>query len=75
MQVSVRISSSRRCRTSTWKSFGPTLKDIHSPGEKANIQSVQDFYILLKEMVTRLAKVRRVLIRPDGNMNNNSPGQ
>ncbi len=37
-------------------SFGPTLKDIHSPGEKANIQSVQDFYILLKEMVTRLAK-------------------
>ena len=37
-------------------SFGPTLKDIHSPGEKANIRSVQDFYILLKEMVTRLAK-------------------
>lgn len=37
-------------------SFGPTLKDIHSPGEKANIQSVAEFYKLLKEIITRLAK-------------------
>lgn len=36
-------------------SFGPTLKDIHSPGEKANIKTVQEFYTLLKEMLTRLA--------------------
>lgn len=36
-------------------SFGPTLKDIHSPGERANIQSVAEFYRLLKEIITRLA--------------------
>lgn len=36
-------------------SFGPTLKDIHSPGEKANIQSVADFYRLLSEILKRLA--------------------
>lgn len=38
-------------------SFGPTLKDIHSPGEKANIKSVEEFYTLLKEMLTRLSKM------------------
>lgn len=37
-------------------SFGPTLKDIHSPGEKANIESVAQFYRLLHEIITRLAK-------------------
>lgn len=36
-------------------SFGPTLKDIHSPGERANIQSVAEFYRLLKDIITRLA--------------------
>ncbi|MCM1369646.1 MAG: aminoacyl-histidine dipeptidase [Candidatus Amulumruptor caecigallinarius] len=36
-------------------SFGPTLKDIHSPGEKANIKTVQEFYELLKDMLGKLA--------------------
>lgn len=36
-------------------SFGPTLKDIHSPGEKANIKSVEEFYRLLGEILKRLA--------------------
>ena len=36
-------------------SFGPTLKDIHSPAEKANIQSVADFWKLLTEILRRLA--------------------
>lgn len=39
-------------------SFGPTLKDIHSPGEKANIKSVAEFYDLLKEMLGRLADMK-----------------
>ncbi|MDE5870029.1 MAG: aminoacyl-histidine dipeptidase [Muribaculaceae bacterium] len=37
-------------------SFGPTLKDIHSPGEKANIKSVGEFWQLLTEILRRLAK-------------------
>lgn len=36
-------------------SFGPTLKDIHSPGEKANIKSVEEFYRLLGEILRKLA--------------------
>lgn len=36
-------------------SFGPTLKDIHSPGEKANIESVGQFWSLLSEILHRLA--------------------
>ena len=36
-------------------SFGPTLKDIHSPGEKANIESVASFYRLLKDIITTLS--------------------
>lgn len=36
-------------------SFGPTLKDIHSPSEKANIPSVQKYWELVKEMLRRLA--------------------
>lgn len=36
-------------------SFGPTLKDIHSPGERANIESVGEFWKLLTEMLRRLA--------------------
>ncbi len=36
-------------------SFGPTLKDIHSPSEKANITSVQEFWKLLTDIITRLA--------------------
>lgn len=37
-------------------SFGPTLKDIHSPGEKANIESVKEFYELLAEILKKLAE-------------------
>ncbi|MCM1005906.1 MAG: aminoacyl-histidine dipeptidase [Prevotella sp.] len=36
-------------------SFGPTLKDIHSPGEKANIPSVQQFWYFLTDILRRLA--------------------
>lgn len=36
-------------------SFGPTLKDIHSPNEKANIPSVQDFWKFLCDILRRLA--------------------
>lgn len=36
-------------------SFGPTLKDIHSPSEKANIKSVQEYWKFLREIITRLA--------------------
>lgn len=36
-------------------SFGPTLKDIHSPSEKANIKSVQEFWSFLCEILRRLA--------------------
>lgn len=36
-------------------SFGPTLKDIHSPGEKANIADVAKFWELLADILRRLA--------------------
>lgn len=36
-------------------SFGPTLKDIHSPSEKANIPSVADFWKFLTDILRRLA--------------------
>lgn len=36
-------------------SFGPTLKDIHSPNEKANIESVAKFWRFLSEILKRLA--------------------
>ncbi len=36
-------------------SFGPTLKDIHSPNEKANIKSVAEFWKLLTEILRRVA--------------------
>lgn len=36
-------------------SFGPTLKDIHSPNEKANIPSVQEFWKFLTDILRRLA--------------------
>lgn len=36
-------------------SFGPTLKDIHSPGEKAYIPSVVDFWKYLCDLLKRLA--------------------
>lgn len=36
-------------------SFGPTLKDIHSPNEKANIRSVEQFWLLLTDILRRLA--------------------
>ncbi len=36
-------------------SFGPTLKDIHSPSEKANIPSVQEFWKFLCDILRRLA--------------------
>lgn len=37
-------------------SFGPTLKDIHSPNEKANIASVAEFWKLLTDILRRLAE-------------------
>lgn len=37
-------------------SFGPTLKDIHSPNEKANIASAGEFWKLLTDMLRRLAE-------------------
>ncbi|MDE7438212.1 MAG: aminoacyl-histidine dipeptidase [Muribaculaceae bacterium] len=37
-------------------SFGPTLKDIHSPNEKANIKSVEEFWRLLTDILRRLAE-------------------
>ena len=36
-------------------SFGPTLKDIHSPSEKANIPSVQEFWKFLCDLLERLS--------------------
>lgn len=36
-------------------SFGPTLKDIHSPNEKAYIPSVAEYWSLLAEILKRLA--------------------
>ncbi|MCH5236104.1 MAG: aminoacyl-histidine dipeptidase [Muribaculaceae bacterium] len=36
-------------------SFGPTLKDIHSPSEKAYIPSVQEFWKFLVDLLKRLA--------------------
>lgn len=36
-------------------SFGPTLKDIHSPSEKANIPSVAEFWQLLCDILKRLS--------------------
>lgn len=36
-------------------SFGPTLKDIHSPNEKAYIPSVAEYWRLLTEILRRLA--------------------
>lgn len=40
-------------------SFGPTLKDIHSPSEKANIPSVQEFWKFLQEILRRLASMTK----------------
>lgn len=40
-------------------SFGPTLKDIHSPSEKANIPSVQEFWKFLQEILRRLATMKK----------------
>ncbi len=36
-------------------SFGPTLKDIHSPSEKAYVPSVQEFWKFLCDILRRLA--------------------
>lgn len=36
-------------------SFGPTLKDIHSPNEKANIPSVEKYWRFLCDILRRLA--------------------
>lgn len=36
-------------------SFGPTLKDIHSPNEKANIPSVCEFWKFLIDILRRLS--------------------
>ena len=37
-------------------SFGPTLKDIHSPGEKANIPSVEAYWKFLTAILAKLAE-------------------
>lgn len=37
-------------------SFGPTLKDIHSPNEKAYIPSVAEYWKFLTDLLARLAK-------------------
>ena len=39
-------------------SFGPTLKDIHSPGEKANIPSVQEYWRFLCDIIRRVAELK-----------------
>ena len=36
-------------------SFGPTLKDIHSPSERANIPSVARFWEFLTDILRRLS--------------------
>ena len=36
-------------------SFGPTLKDIHSPNEKAYIPSVEEYWKFLTDLLRRLA--------------------
>ena len=36
-------------------SFGPTLKDIHSPSEKVLIKSVEEYWKFLTEIIRRLA--------------------
>ena len=40
-------------------SFGPTLKDIHSPSEKAYIPSVVEFWEFLKEILKRLSTIKQ----------------
>lgn len=37
-------------------SFGPTLKDIHSPSEKVLIKSVEEYWKFLTEIIRRLAE-------------------
>lgn len=39
-------------------SFGPTLKDIHSPNEKAYIPSVVEFWAFLKDILNNLAQLK-----------------
>ena len=39
-------------------SFGPTLKDIHSPNEKAYIPSVIDFWKFLCDILSRISKIK-----------------
>ena len=36
-------------------SFGPTMKGVHSPDEKVNIPSVNNFYILLSAILEAIA--------------------
>lgn len=38
-------------------SFGPTIQNAHSPTERVNIETVDKFYLLLKNMLAELAKV------------------
>lgn len=35
-------------------SFGPTLKDVHTPSEKVNIESVDKCWLLLKNIIKKL---------------------
>jgi dipeptidase D len=39
-------------------SFGPTIQGAHSPDEKVNIETVEKFYTLLKEILKELAEKR-----------------
>jgi len=37
-------------------SFGPTIINPHSPGERVQISTVEKFWILLKETLKRIAE-------------------
>jgi len=37
-------------------SFGPTIQNAHSPTERVNIETVDKFYLLLKNLIRELAK-------------------
>ena len=38
-------------------SFGPTLRGVHSPDEKLNIESVRKFWDLIVEVLKNISKV------------------
>lgn len=44
----------KRCNIEQLISFGPTIKDAHSPDESVDVESVNKFYDYLKELIGRL---------------------